>query len=168
MIEFFLPCVPPTANHQNKKIIRIKYRGKDGQMKDWTRTGDTDELIAAKQMIDGLLVPHRPLAPMRGAVTLTLEFTWPWRASDSAKTRARRLVPMVVRPDCSNLAKTTEDRLVALRFLEDDGPVCELVVRKFRGDHPGIGIRIESCLDPVQSIVPPMTVREPREAGLLL
>jgi hypothetical protein len=41
-------------------------------------------------------------------------------------------------------------------------------VRKFRGDYPGIGIRLEPCLDPVQSIAPPMAVAEPREAGLLV
>lgn len=160
MIEFFLPCVPPTANHQNKKIIRI---GK------WTRLGDTDELIAAKETIDGLLVPHRPLAPLVGPLTLTLEFTWPWRAGDSLKTRARRLIPRDVNPDCSNLAKTTEDRLAQLCFMRNDSQVVELVVRKFFGDHPGIGVRLEPCLDPVQTVVPPMAVRgEPREAGLLL
>jgi Holliday junction resolvase RusA-like endonuclease len=163
VIEFFLPCVPPTASHHSKKIITIRTR--DGR--EFHKLGDKPELQAARQMIDGLMTPHRPLAPLRGPVTLTLEFTWPWRASDSAKVRARRLVPMVVRPDCSNLAKTTEDRLVALCFLEDDGPVCELVIRKFRGDHPGIGIRIESCLDPVQSIVPPMAHRGPTREAVL-
>lgn len=160
MIEFFLVCVPPTANHQNKRIVRIA---------KWHRLADAPELVAAKEMIDGLLVPHRPLMPLVGPLTLTLEFTWPWRASDNAKVRARGRVPMTVRPDCSNLAKTTEDRLGALRFLDDDALVCELIVRKFRGDHPGIGIRIEPCLDPVQTVLPPLATRgEPREAGLLV
>jgi Holliday junction resolvase RusA-like endonuclease len=160
MIEFFLPCVPPSANHHAKRIVRI------GR---FSRLADKPELVAAKEMLDGLLVPHRPRAPLAGPLTLTLEFTWPWRASDSAKVRARRLVPMVVRPDCSNLAKTTEDRLVALRFLEDDALACELIVRKFRGDHPGIGVRLEPCLDPVQTVLPPLAhVSAPREAGLLV
>jgi Holliday junction resolvase RusA-like endonuclease len=165
MIEFFLVCVPPTANHQAKKIITI--RARDGR--SFHKLGDKPELQAARQMIDGLLTPHRPLMPMQGPLTLTLEFTWPWRASDSAKVRARGRVPMTVRPDCSNLAKTTEDRLGALRFLDDDALVCELIVRKFRGDHPGIGVLIEPCLDPVQRILPPRAMPvEPREVGLLL
>jgi Holliday junction resolvase RusA-like endonuclease len=160
MIEFFLPCVPPSANHHAKRIVRI------GR---FSRLADKPELVAAKEMIDGLLVPYRPRLPLAGPLTLTLEFTWPWRASDSAKVRARGLVPMVVRPDCSNLAKTTEDRLVALRFLEDDALACELIVRKFRGDHPGIGVRLEPCLDAVQTVLPPLAhPSAPREAGLLV
>ncbi len=158
MIEFFLTCVPPTANHQNKRIVRIR---------QWHHLADEPELVTAKAMIDGLLTPHRPRVPLTGPVTLTLEFTWPWRAADSRKVRARRLVPRPVRPDCSNLAKTTEDRLVALCFLDDDAQVVELVVHKFLGDHPGIGVRIESCLDPVQVIVPPGVIGEPREAAAL-
>lgn len=160
MIEFFLVCVPPTANHQNKRIVRIA---------KWHRLADAPELVAAKEMIDGLLVPHRPMRPMQGPLTLTLEFTWPWRSSESLKTRARRLIPRDVNPDCSNLAKTTEDRLAKLRFMENDSQVVELVVRKFFGDHPGIGVRIEPCLDPVQTVLPPLATRgEPREAGLLV
>lgn len=158
MIEFFLVCVPPTANHQNKRIVR---------MAKWHKLADAPELVAAKEMIDGLLTPHRPLLPQLGPVTLTLEFTWPWRAGESLKTRARRLIPRTSRPDCSNIAKTTEDRLTALRFINDDNQVVELVVRKFFGDHPGIGVLIEPCLDPVQRILPPMAVSEPREVGLL-
>jgi Holliday junction resolvase RusA-like endonuclease len=163
MIEFFLPCVPPTANHQNKKIITIKLR--DGRQ--FHKLGDKPELQAARQMIDGLLYPHRPVAPTTGPVLLTLEFTWPWLASHPAKVRARGRIPKTTRPDCSNLAKTTEDRLVALLFIEDDAPVAELTVRKFHGDYPGIGVRIESCLDPVQTIVPPGSFApDPREAVL--
>jgi Holliday junction resolvase RusA-like endonuclease len=163
MIEFFLVCVPPQASHHAKKIITIKTR--DGRQ--FHKLGDKPELQATKQMIDNLLVPHRPLSPQRGAVTLTLEFTWPWRAGESQRTRARRLIPRTSRPDCSNLAKTTEDRLAALRFLEDDNQVVELVVRKFFGDHPGIGILIEPCLDPVQRILPPMALREPTREAVL-
>lgn len=158
MIEFFLVCVPPTASHHTKRIVRI------GR---FSRLADKPELVAAKDMIDNLLVPHRPLVPLHGPLTLTLEFTWPWRAGESLKTRARRLIPRDVSPDCSNLAKTTEDRLAALCFMRNDSQVVELVVRKFFGDHPGIGVRIEPCLDPVQTVLPPLAISEPRE-GLLV
>lgn len=158
MIECFLVCVPPTANHQRKKIIQVG---------PWTRLGDKPELIAAKQMIDNILAPHRPIRPMVGPVTLTLEYTWPWNKGETRRNRSRRLIPRTSRPDCSNAAKTLEDRLVALRFIEDDAQVVELVVRKFFGDYPGIGVRIEACLDPVQSIPPPTTVHVAvREAAL--
>ncbi len=130
-MDLFLPCVPPTTTHHSKKVVRV---GK------WTRLGDTDALIAAKQTIDVLLLPHRPAAPMSGNVSLTLEFTWPWRSGTSKKVRALGVAPKTTKPDCSNLAKTTEDRLVRLRFLDDDGLVSELIVRKFYGDYPGIRI----------------------------
>lgn len=131
MVDVFLPCVPPTASHHSKRIVRV---GK------WTRLADKPELQAAKDMIDTLLLPHQPTTPVTGHASLTLEFTWPWRASDSQKKRAAGRIRRATRPDCSNLAKTTEDRLVALRFLEDDGQVSELIVRKFFGNQPGIRV----------------------------
>lgn len=159
MIEFFLVCVPPSSSHHAKRIVRV------GR---FSRLADKPELLKAKEMIDGLLVPYRPLRPLVGPLTLTLEFTWPWRASESLKTRARRLIPREARPDCTNIAKTCEDRLAALRFMNDDAQVVELVVRKFFGDHPGIGVRLEPCLDPVQTVLPPLATHgAPREVGLL-
>jgi len=133
MLDVFLSCVPPTTTHHSKKIVRV---GK------WTRLGDTDQLVAAKQAIDVLLLEHRPNAPLTGPVSLSLEFTWPWRAKDSQRIRAKGRIPRDTKPDCSNLAKTTEDRLVALRFLEDDGQVVELIVRKFFGSRAGIRVRL--------------------------
>lgn len=132
-LSFVLSCVPPTASHHSKKIVRV---GK------WTRLADTDRLVTAKQTIDTLLLAHQPKSPLTGWLSLTLEYTWPWRSSDSKRVRAMGRVPRGTRPDCSNLAKTTEDRLVALRFMEDDGQVVQLIVRKYFGNHPGIAIAI--------------------------
>lgn len=146
-MNFFLDCVPPTASHHAKKIVRI---GK------FTRLADTDRLVAAKQTIDTLLLEHRPAAPMTGPVSLALEFTWPWRSSDSKRARGNHRIPRDTRPDCSNLAKTTEDRLVALRFVEDDGQVVDLRVSKWFGARPGIAITIEPFTPPLfEAAAPP-------------
>jgi Holliday junction resolvase RusA-like endonuclease len=136
VMEFFLSCVPPTASHHQKRIVK---RGQFASL------ADKPALVSAKQMIDTLLLAHRPPAPMTGPLALTLEYTWPWRASDSKRVRARGRIPRETRPDCSNLAKTTEDRLVALRFLEDDGQVVELTVRKFFGNDAGIRVRLAAA-----------------------
>lgn len=144
-MTFFLDCVPPTASHHSKRIVRI---GK------FSRLADTPNLVAAKEMIDTLLLAHRPPAPLTGALTLTLEFTWPWRSADSQRVRGLGRIPRHTRPDCSNLAKTTEDRLVALRFLEDDGQVVRLVVEKWFGERPGIGVSIEPFTPPLFSAAP--------------
>lgn len=132
-MTFHLSCVPPTVNHQRKQIVRVG---------GFSRLADRPQLVAAKEMIDVLLLPHRPPAPFAGPLVLALTFTWPWPKSATKKVRALARVPRMTRPDCSNLAKTTEDRLVALRFLEDDGQVVRLVVEKYWGNAPGITVAL--------------------------
>lgn len=132
-LAFFVACVPPKTNHQRKRIVRIG---------NFSRLADKPELVAAKAMLDSVLLPHQPSAPVAGPVVLDVDFTWPWRASESKRTKALGRVPHTSRPDCSNALKTLEDRLVALRFIEDDANVVEVRVRKYWGDAPGIGVRI--------------------------
>lgn len=135
MIEFRIACVPPTTTHHAKKIVRV---GK------FTKLADTADLVSAKAMLDSLLLPFQPSTPLVGAVALWLEFVWPWRKSESMRVRGRGRIPHTSRPDCSNLAKTIEDRLVALRFLEDDNAVVALHVAKWWSGDPGIAVRIEA------------------------
>ena len=132
-LSFYLTCVPPRSTHHAKRIVRV------GQ---WSRLADKAELVAAKEMLDALLLPHQPPAPLPGPIMLALEFTWPWLSSHSRRVKAQVRVPMTSRPDCSNITKTFEDRLVALRFIEDDNAVVDLHVRKWWGDSPGIAVRI--------------------------
>lgn len=135
MLAFTLACVPPTANHQRKRIVRIK---------GFARLADQPELVAAKAMLDALLLPYQPKEPVVGPVALSLAFTWPWRASEPHKRRVLGRVPHTSRPDADNLAKTLTDRLVALRFLEDDAAVADLHVTKWWGDTPGIAVQLHS------------------------
>lgn len=137
MIAFFVACIPPTANHQRKRIVRVG---------NFTRLADKPELVAAKAMLDSVLLPHQPHAPVDGPVRLVVEFTWPWRKSEAKRTRALGRIPHTTKPDCSNALKTLEDRLVALRFIEDDSRVVDVTVRKFFGDAPGIRVLIERVL----------------------
>jgi Holliday junction resolvase RusA-like endonuclease len=137
MIAFFVACVPPKANHQRKRIVRIG---------NFTKLADKPELVAAKAMLDSVLLPYQPHAPVDGPVRLVVEFTWPWRKSESKRTRALGRIPHTTKPDCSNALKTLEDRLVALRFIEDDSRVVDVTVRKFFGDTPGIRVLIERVL----------------------
>lgn len=136
-MTFTLDCIPPEATHHSKKIVRI---GKGPTA--FSKLADTPALVAAKRTIDAALLPHKVAAPLRGPVRLTMDFEFPWRVSEPKKVRARGRIPRETKPDCSNLAKTTEDRLVALGFLEDDGQVVELVVRKWFGSQPGIRVSL--------------------------
>ena len=112
-MTFTLAIIPPEATHHAKRIVRI---GKG--LKAFSKLADLPALVAAKRTIDAALLPHRVSAPLRGPVRLELEFTFPWRASEPKRVRARGRIPRETRPDCSNLAKTTEDRL---RVLEAGG-----------------------------------------------
>lgn len=149
-LEFFLPCVPPTTTHHAKHVIRYGARKDPAtglRVGGFMRLADTPELERAKHSLDALLVPFRPAAPIPGGfgggLVLTLEFTWPWRAGDTKRVRELGKYPRTTKPDCSNLAKTIEDRLARLRFMDDDALVAELHVRKFFGDEAGILVRLE-------------------------
>lgn len=159
MIEFFITCVPPTATHHSKRIVKI---GK------FSRLADKPELVAAREMVDNLLLPHQPPAPMDGTVRLSLEFEWPWLSTHSQRVRALGRIPKTTKPDCSNLTKMIEDRLVALRFMARDEFVAGTVVDKFWGDRPGIRVRIEPyIIRPTQAVVSrPAPAPEAREAVL--
>jgi Holliday junction resolvase RusA-like endonuclease len=85
-------------------------------------------------------------------VRLDLEFTWPWRQSEPKRTRLLGRVPHTSKPDCSNVLKTLEDRLVALRFIGDDANVVEVTVRKWWGDEPGIRITITPLAQAAQEV----------------
>jgi len=131
MLDITLVCVPPRSSHHAKKIARVG---------GFARLVDKPELVAAREMLDTLLLPHQPPAPVPGPVVLCLEFTWPWLASHSRRTRTLGRIPHTSKPDASNVTKTLEDRLVALRFLEDDRAVAALHVLKWWGPAPGIRI----------------------------
>lgn len=134
VLAFRLSCVPPKTSHHAKKIVRVG---------NFSRLADKPELVAARAMLDSLLLPHQPAQPLTGPVALTLEFTWPWLASDSKKVRALGRVPHDRKPDADNASKSITDRLVALRFIEQDSAIVELVARKWRGDSPGIAVTLQ-------------------------
>ena len=131
ILDFTLVCVPPRTSHHAKRIVRVGA---------FSRLADKPELIAAKEMLDTLLLPHQPSAPVPGPVTLVLEFTWPWLVSHGQRVRARGRIPHTSRPDSSNTLKTIEDRLVALRFIEDDRGIAGHHLQKWWGSNPGIRI----------------------------
>lgn len=133
MISFRVALVPPKTNHQRKKIVRV---GK------FLRLADKPELVDAKELLDSVLIRHQPNMPVPGPVVLRLEFTWPWLKSHGPRLRALGRIPHTSKPDLTNVAKTLEDRLVALRFIEDDRGVQNIQILKWWGNNPGIHISI--------------------------
>lgn len=134
-LSFFLPCVPPRTNHQRKQIVR---RGRFHSL------ADRPELVAAKDSLDAMLLPHQPGTPVRGPYRLEIEWTWPWLAGHSKRVRALGRIRHISKPDLTNVAKTIEDRMAVLRFIEDDKQVVDLRLSKWWGESPGIQIAITS------------------------
>lgn len=139
MLAFFVSCVPPRTSHHHKRIVRM------GQ---FSRLADRPELVDAKATLDALLLPHQPATPIEGPVQLEVAYTWPWLAKHGKTIRRFGRIPHTSKPDLTNVTKTLEDRLVRLRFIEDDRAVVTLTARKWWGDHPGISV----CITPATAV----------------
>lgn len=134
-LEFFIHCVPFKATHHAKRIVRI---GK------FSRLADKAELRIARETYESLLVPFQIREPYQGPIALGLFFYFPYPKSMSEKQK-RQGAAKITKPDCSNLAKTFEDCLVRMGFLEGDQQVVKLITSKAYSEGPGIRVIIEPC-----------------------
>jgi Holliday junction resolvase RusA-like endonuclease len=156
MIAFHLPIVPPKATSQTagKRILVIK--GKPMFFKNAKAQSAENDLTL-------LCSRHAPAKPMEGPLSLSIDFVFPWRASEPKKRIALGRVPHTSKPDCSNLVKTIEDCLTKLGFWQDDSQVADLHVSKAWGSAVGIYVAIR----PVPPAPPPVAATaEPSHPGL--
>jgi len=138
MIDVFCPCVPPKTTAQQKRAnfkTGVFFKDKKGAQ--------------AISTLEGVLMPHQPEKPVSGLVRLSVEVVWPWRNSDintkAKKAHAEKVgrIPCGSKPDLDNWVKNLQDVLVSLRFIERDEFVCDLSVRKFFGEEPGIRVTVQ-------------------------
>lgn len=129
VLRGFCRIIPPKTSHHAKKIVRV---GK------FQKLADTDKLKGAREIWQTALAPFAPATPISGALALDLEFTWPWRSSDSKRTRLARRIPCTVKPDCDNVAKTVTDVMVLVGILAADQKLAQLTVQKWIGHEPGL------------------------------
>lgn len=128
MIQFFMPMIPPTVTHQEKKIHVVN--GKPVYYEPM-------ELVNARSKLRAALAASRPEEPFDTAVELVTKWCFPITGSHhSGEYRTSR-------PDTDNLQKLLKDCMTASGFWKDDALVCREVVEKFWSDVPGIFIRIE-------------------------
>lgn len=126
--EFFLPIIPPTKTHQQKKVSIAK--GKPVFY-------EPPELVAVRQKLQAYLSKHVPAQKYTGAVRLTVKWCFPitkGRHHGQYKT---------TKPDTDNLQKLLKDVMTDLRYWTDDALVASEVVEKFWSERPGIYIAIE-------------------------
>ena len=131
VIEFFMPMVPPTCTHQEKKVAVIKGR---------PVFYDTQEVNAAKLKLSGYLAKHKPEKPYAGGVRLVTKWCFPRGRHHDGEYR-------ITKPDTDNLQKLLKDCMTACGFWKDDALVASEIVEKFWAEVPGIYIRIEGLED---------------------
>ncbi len=128
-IELFLPMIPPTATHQEKKVAVKK--GKP-------RLYEDQRLSDARQKLRAHLGQHRPRNPLEGAVALLT--VWNFPAGGKHKDGAYR----TTKPDTDNLQKLLKDCMTAEGFWQDDAQVCDERIIKRWAETPGIFIWAET------------------------
>lgn len=128
MIQFFMPMIPPTVTHQEKKIHVVN--GKPVYYEPM-------ELMNARAKLRAALSANRPEEPFDVAVELVTK--WCFQITGSHHSGEYR----TSRPDTDNLQKLLKDCMTASGFWKDDALVAREVIEKFWSDVPGIYIRIE-------------------------
>ena len=128
-IEFFLPMIPPTVTHQEKKIHVVS--GKPVFY-------EPEQVKAARVKLRDHLAAHRPDRPYACGVRLVVKWCFP--ISGSHRDGEYRLS----KPDTDNLQKLLKDVMTQLGFWKDDALVASEVVEKFWAKVPGIYICLEA------------------------
>ena len=127
-IQFFLPMIPPTVTHQQKKVHVVN--GKPVHY-------EPARLAAARSKLTSELWKNRPDRQLRGPVRLMVKWCFP------VKSKHTDGEWKITRPDTDNLQKLLKDCMTDVGFWKDDAQVCSEIVEKFWAAVPGIFIAAE-------------------------
>ncbi len=126
-IEFFLPMIPPTVTHQEKKIAV-----KNGKVIVY----EPPELAEAREKFRAYLSRHKPEKPFTGALRLVTKWCWPTEGKKNNPTWKTTW------PDTDNLIKLFKDCMTAEGFWKNDSIVASEITEKFWADPAGIFVGI--------------------------
>lgn len=129
-VEFFMPMLPPTATHQEKKWRVVKGR---------PASYDPPEVADARAKLTAHLAGHRPERPLEGPVRLLVKWCFPRGRHGDGEYRASK-------PDVDNLQKLLQDCMTAAGFWRDDAQVASLTAEKFWAEIPGLYVRAEELV----------------------
>ncbi len=127
VMEFFMPMIPPTVTHQEKKIRVV-----DGRPALY----EPGNLKAARKKLMAHLAQHRPDEPLACGVRLVSRWCFPKGRHQDGEYR-------LTKPDTDNLQKLLKDCMTSVGFWKDDALVASELCEKFWAEVPGIYIRIE-------------------------
>lgn len=128
-ISFFLPMVPPTITHQEKKVTVNPRTGRPSFYEPL-------ELKAVRQLFLDSVVRYRPEIPFDGPLNLTT--IWSWPASDVHPVGSFK----TSKPDTDNLIKLLKDCMTKAKFWKDDAQVAFERTVKIYDEIPGIHISV--------------------------
>lgn len=131
-VLFFLPMIPPTVTHQEKKVHVVNGR---------PVLYEPAELKAARIKLMAHLGKHAPALPLQGAVRLVVKWCFPITGSHidgQWKT---------TKPDTDNLQKLLKDCMTLCGYWKDDAQVASEIVEKFWAEKPGIFISAQELED---------------------
>lgn len=131
-LEFFMPVIPPTATHQEKKV-----RMAGGRPVFY----DPPEVQAARSKLTDYLAGHRPDRPLEGGIRLLVKWCFPRGKHRDGEYR-------ITRPDTDNLNKLLKDCMTAAGFWKDDAQVASEICEKFWAEVPGLYICLEQIEKP--------------------
>lgn len=123
--ECFLPMIPPTATHQEKKVT--------------VRSGkpvvyEPAEVKTARAKLTAHLAQHQPSRRLRGPVQLIVKWCFPIQGDH------RDGEYKTSKPDTDNLIKLLKDCMTKVGFWKDDAQVASEINEKFWAKVPGIYI----------------------------
>ena len=124
--EFFIPMVPPTITHQEKKVRVV-----NGKPIFY----EPEKLKTARQKLMAYLGYHVPEEPFHTGVQLVTKWCFPRGRHKDGDYR-------LTKPDTNNLQKLLKDCMTVIGFWDDDALVASEVVEKFWAEIPGIYIKV--------------------------
>lgn len=128
--QFFMPMIPPTVTHQEKKVSVIN--GKP-------HFYEPPELVQAREKLKSHLAQNRIGTPYVHGVRLVTKWCFPLDKKGVHKNGEYK----TTKPDTDNLQKLLKDCMTDIGFWKDDALVSSEICEKFWAKIPGIFIRIE-------------------------
>jgi Holliday junction resolvase RusA-like endonuclease len=124
--EFFLPMIPPTVTHQEKKVHVV-----NGKPEFY----EPQELKAARAKLTAHIAKYALAHKYTGPVRLVVKWCFPQGKHKDGEYKSTK-------PDTDNLQKLLKDVMTDLKFWKDDALVASEIIEKFWAAIPGIYISI--------------------------
>lgn len=139
LIEFTVPAIPVAQPRQRHRLMNI-----GGKMLATNYTPIRDPVNSYKATVQMAAQNAMASAPLSGPLRVDMVFVFPRQASKVWKSRPMPRYPHVKKPDRDNLAKSTQDALNGLAWV-DDAQICAGEIEKWHAagdEQPHVEIRI--------------------------